>query len=96
MYASDVLGAFDKVDAELLMHKFESFTLDAIVLAVLRSWLRDRSAFVIVNGKRSKRIQLRNMVYQGTVWGPILWNAFSGIVSLSDSRASILWCTQMI
>ena len=62
MYASDVQGAFDTVDAELLMHKLASFNLDARMFAMLRSWLRDRSAYVIVNGKRSKPIQLCNIV----------------------------------
>ena len=56
MYCSDVQGAFDKIDAELLICKLASFHIESCILAVVSSWLRDRSAFVIVNGKRSHPI----------------------------------------
>ncbi len=78
VYCSDVAGAFDRVDAERLMKKLESFNLNAKLLRVIRSWLRNRSGFVIVNGQKSNPVQLRDMVFQGTVWGPSLWNAFFG------------------
>ena len=82
MYASYVQGAFDKVDAELLLRKLASFNLDERILAVLRSWLRERRVFVIVNSGFSKPI-----VYQGTVWGPTLWN-----VVFADCNAVIRLC----
>ena len=75
MYCSDVQGAFDKVDAELLICKLASFNLESCIIVVVRSWLRTWSAFVIVNGKRSRPIRLRNIVFQGTVWGLTLRNA---------------------
>ena len=87
VYASDVQGAFDKVDSELLLRKLASFNLDARILAVVRSWLRERRGLVIVNGCFSRPIRLFNMVYQGTVWGPTLWNAFFG-----DCTAVIRLC----
>jgi hypothetical protein len=43
---------------------------------VIASWLRQRSAHVIVGGEKSRKIELRNMVFQGTVLGPPLWNLF--------------------
>ena len=49
VYASDVQGAFDKVDAEVLLRKLGSFNLDASIFAVLGSWLRQRRAVAIVN-----------------------------------------------
>ena len=78
VYCSDVVGAFDRVDAELLMRKLAAFNLNIRLLRVIRSWLRDRRGFVIVNGKKSNGMRLRDMVFQGTVWGPSLWNAFFG------------------
>ena len=78
MYCSDVQGAFDRVDAKVLMRKLQSFGINAKLLAVIESWLRDRSGFVIVGGRKSQRMTLRNMVFQGTVWGSTLWNAFFG------------------
>ena len=76
IYCADVQGAFDKVDADLLMQKLSSLGLSAALLEVIRSWLRSRKGFVIVNGRKSSPMLLRNMVYQGTVWGPSLWNVF--------------------
>ena len=35
-------------------------------------------AVMVVNGIRSSSITLHDMVYQGTVWGPTLWNCFYG------------------
>jgi len=46
------------------------------LLCVFKAWLRARSAEVVVNGHLSMRILLEDMVFQGTVWGPMLWNIF--------------------
>ena len=35
-----------------------------------------RRAKVCVGGKSSRSFEMSNMVYQGTVLGPILWNLF--------------------
>ena len=78
VYCSDVQGAFDRVDAQLLLRKLCSFGLNEQLLKVIQSWLWDRIGYVIVGGKKSNPIILRNMVYAGTVWGPSLWNSFFG------------------
>ncbi len=78
IYCSDVQGAFDRVDAEILMSKLASLNLNVKLLNVIRSWLRNRQGFVIVGGGKSRRMSLSNMVFQGTVWGSSLWNAFFG------------------
>ena len=48
------------------------------------SWLRHRKAKVVVNGTASHIEQLCNMVFQGTVFGPPLWNEF-----FEDARHAI-------
>ena len=78
IYCSDVSGAFDRVDSELLLRKLESFGLNAKLISVIRSWLQQRQGFVIVNGEKSDPMRLFDMVFQGTVWGPILWNVYFG------------------
>ena len=45
-------------------------------MAVLASWLSARKANVAVGGKFSRDMVLRDMVYQGIVLGPPLWNLF--------------------
>ena len=46
-YCSDVQGAFDKVDTDILMSKLSALGLDTKLLSVIRSWLRDRRGFVM-------------------------------------------------
>ena len=48
------------------------------------SWLRDRHAKVVVGGLASEEFTLANMFFQGTVWGPTLWNIF-----FEDARYAI-------
>ena len=86
VYCSDVAGAFDRVDSEILLTKLNSFGLNVNLLSVIRSWPRNRTGFVIVNGKQSVPMGLFNMVFQGTVWGPSLWNAFFGDCVCAISR----------
>ena len=63
------------------MRKLAAYGVHADLLRVIRSWLRDRSAKVVVAGSESALFELSNMVFQGTVWGPPLWNAFFGDAS---------------
>ena len=54
IYCSDVSGAFDRVDADILIKKLESFGLHDKLGDVTRSWLRQRTGFVIVSLKKSE------------------------------------------
>ena len=84
LYCSDVSGAFDRVPADRLLQKLASKGLHPRLLGVLRSWLGERSAVVIVKGSSSAPRPLRNSVFQGTVWGPPLWN-----VHYEDARHAV-------
>ena len=55
---------------------------------LIQSWLSDRTTFVCVDGILSKAFGLDNMVYQGTVLGPPLWNVYyaDACKSLHDCR----------
>ena len=76
IYCSDVSGAFDCVDAERLCAKLRSFSVPEQLVDLLASWLRPRRARVVVGGQQSSPIDMRDMVYQGTVLGPVLWITF--------------------
>ena len=80
VYCADVAGAFDRVLSTRLLHTLHCKGVHPMILLLLQSWLRKRSAQVVVSGCRSFNIDLHNQVYQGTVWGPNLWNAFFGDV----------------
>ena len=70
VYLSDVSGAFEKADAELLMSKLTSFGLNKRLLAVIRSWLPDRDGYVVVSGEGCRCFNLRDILFQGAVWEP--------------------------
>ena len=84
IYCSDVSGAFDKVNKARLLLKLKAKGVACNILRVLESWLGQRTAHVVVAGTRSKTMVLDNMVYQGTVWGPSLWN-----VHYADAKVPI-------
>ena len=76
LYCSDVAGAFDRVDKGRLLMKLRGSGLHPKLVDVFETWLKERFAQVVVGGSMSSIITMRNMVYQGTVWGPMLWNMF--------------------
>jgi hypothetical protein len=84
LYCSDVSGAFDKVDAARLVAKLRAKGFQENILRVIASWLQKRSAQVLVGGACSDPMELVNQVFQGTVWGPSLWNLF-----FEDARCAL-------
>ena len=76
VYCSDVSGAFDKVLASRLLENLAAKGMLKQLLRLIASWLRDRVGKVMVAGSASISMLLQNMVFQGTVWGPILWNCY--------------------
>ena len=84
LYSSDVSGAFDRVSRKRLIKKLENAGVHFRIINVLTSWLGERCAKVIVGGEESDDFIMNDMVYQGTVLGPILWNLFFG-----DARRAI-------
>jgi len=86
-YCSDVLGAFDRVSTEKLIAKIRRSVIHSGIAKVIENWLIDRVGQVIVQGCTSAEFILRNMCFQGTVWGPSLWNLF-----FSDAPLALRKC----
>ena len=84
LYCSDVSGAFDRVKATRVVQKLEKKGVTGGILDVVKSWLGERRAQVVVNGTFSEVAMLSDMVFQGTVWGPPFWNCY-----FEDARAPI-------
>ena len=87
VYCSDVSGAFDRVSRHRLLRKLRAKGLHDVALGFLASWLQSRTAHVVVEGATSGAMALDHMVFQGTVWGPPLWNVF-----FEDARVPINAC----
>ena len=81
LYLSDISGAFDKVSRCLLIAKLSQLGLPESFLDFLNSYLLTRQGLVRVEGAVSEAMLLTDMVFQGTVLGPSLWNAFFGDIA---------------
>ena len=76
IYLSDISGAFDKVSRCLLIGKLGRIGLPDSFLDFLNNYLLNREGYVRVENAFSEAMELSNMVFQGTVLGPSLWNIF--------------------
>ena len=88
VYCSDVAGAFDRVNAARLIEKLRSKGVNSRLIASISSWLEARIAQVCVDGSFSDSFSLHNMVFQGTVLGPLLWN-----ICYADSSVAVQACS---
>ena len=75
-YCSDVTSAFDRVSFSKLMAKLRKSVIHKDLADVIADWLIGRKGQVIIEGVSSNDFDLMNMTFQGTVWGPALWNLF--------------------
>ena len=80
-WLSDISGAFDRVSKEYLLAKLQGYGVGPNFLNFLDAYLAPRTAQVVVQGKKSSDMEISDTVFQGTVLGPPLWNAFFGDVA---------------
>ena len=76
IYLSDIAGAFDRVSRNILMGKLSQLGLPDTFLDFINSYLLRREGKIRVEGALSDAMYLTDMVFQGTVLGPSLWNTF--------------------
>ena len=76
IFKADVSHAFDRVPTSRFLRKLQSLGVPHKVLKLTSSWLAARQTTVEVGSVSSGCITLLNQVFQGTVLGPLFWNAF--------------------
>ena len=59
VYCSDVSGAFDRVRAERLLEKLRCKIVHTTMVALMESWLQQRTAHVVVEGQFSHKMSSR-------------------------------------
>lgn len=84
---SDVSGAFDRVRSNILVNKLHALGISSTFVRVIESWLQERTAKVVVGGACSEDLHMSNMIFQGTVLGPMLWNCFYADASIAVQSA---------
>jgi hypothetical protein len=69
----DFAKAFDKVPHKRLLLKLKSLGIDGEVHGWIETWLKDRKQRVVLNGEKSKWVEVPCSVCQGSVLGPNLF-----------------------
>ena len=69
----DFSSAFDRVNHQGILLKLSSVGIGGSVLSVLMQFLSNRSQYVLVDGCRSKLVNVVSGVPQGSVLGPLLF-----------------------
>ena len=66
-------AAFDRVNHQGILYKLTSVGIGGSVLSILTQFLSNRSQYVLVEGCRSKLVNVVSGVPQGSVLGPLLF-----------------------
>ena len=69
---TDFSAAFDRVNHLVILYKFCSVGIGGSVLSILTQFLSNRSQQVMVDGCRSKLVDVVSGVLQGPVIGPVI------------------------
>ena len=69
----DFSAAFDKVNHQGILYKLSSVGIGSFVLSVQTQFLSNRSQYVLVDGCRSKLVNVVSGVPQGSVLGSLLF-----------------------
>ncbi len=69
----DLRKAFDTVDHQILLKKLEKCGIKGMELLWFKNYIKDRKQFVVIKGEKSKYMNIRIGVPQGSVLGPLLF-----------------------
>ena len=86
-YLGDISGAFDRGFKTYLLAKLHRAGVGSTYLNSLEAYLAPRQGKVVVQGASSEPFTLEDQVFQGTVLGPSLWNAFFADVAVPAGAA---------
>ena len=76
----DFSSAFGRVNHEGFLYRLCSLDIRDSVLSILKQFLSNRSQHVMVDGCRSKLVDVVSGVPQVSVWGPLLFLLFTSVL----------------
>ena len=83
----DFSVAFDSVNHQGILYKLSSVGIGGSVLSVLTQFLSNRSQYVLVDGCRSKLVNVVSGVPEGSVLGPLLFLLYtSDFFSIPENK----------
>ena len=88
----DLKKAFDTVDHDILLQKMEHYGIRGMPLALMKSYLKERSQYVSYGGFESERGLVECGVPQGSVLGPLFFLLYvNDMVNVSDELELVLF-----
>ena len=92
----DFNTAFDRVNRQGILFKLCSVGVGGSVLSVLTQFLSNRSQYVVVDGCRSKLINVVSGVPEGSVLGPLLFLLYTAdLFSLVETSFTVMLTTPL-
>lgn len=82
----DIKKAFDSVWHDGLLYKLDKGRVKRPTTKLIQSFLVDRSAVIEVAGKKSKKIEIKRGVPQGSRLGPRLYNIYIGDMKVAEGE----------
>ena len=73
----DFSAAFDRINHLGILYRLYSVGIGGSVLSILTQFLSNRSQHVMVDGCRSKLVNVVSGLLPGSVWGPFLFLPFT-------------------
>ena len=83
----DFSAAFDRVNHQGILYRLSSLRIGGSVLSVLTQFLSNRSQYVLVDGCRSKLVNVVSGVPQGSVLGVVVPSVHLGTFFHSGEKA---------
>ena len=72
----DLSKAFDTLNYIILFDKLEHYGVRGVALQWFKSYLYNRSQYVVYNSLQSAKSGIKCRVPQGSILGPIFWNLY--------------------